>query len=49
MNLPKLGATLLRLALLLAACAAHAADYPAPREGSWVARDFRFHGGEVLP
>jgi homoserine O-acetyltransferase len=26
-----------------------AADYPAPREGSWVVRDFRFHTGEVLP
>jgi homoserine O-acetyltransferase/O-succinyltransferase len=26
-----------------------AADYPAPKEGSWVARDFRFHTGEVLP
>jgi homoserine O-acetyltransferase len=29
--------------------AAVAADYPAPQEGSWVARDFRFHTGEVLP
>src|SRR5258705_10691440 len=26
-----------------------AADYPAPKEGSWVARDFRFHTGEVMP
>ncbi len=26
-----------------------AADYPAPHEGSWVVRDFRFHTGEVLP
>ncbi|MBC7802541.1 MAG: alpha/beta fold hydrolase [Candidatus Parcubacteria bacterium] len=26
-----------------------AADFPAPREGSWVARDFRFHTGEVMP
>jgi homoserine O-acetyltransferase/O-succinyltransferase len=26
-----------------------AADYPAPREGSWVVRDFRFHTGEILP
>ncbi len=26
-----------------------AADYPAPKEGSWVVRDFRFHTGEVLP
>ncbi len=26
-----------------------AADYPAPKEASWVVRDFRFHTGEVLP
>jgi homoserine O-acetyltransferase len=26
-----------------------AADYPAPKEGAWVVRDFRFHTGEVLP
>jgi len=23
--------------------------YPAPKEGNWVVRDFRFHTGEVLP
>lgn len=27
----------------------HAADYPAPYEGDWIARDFRFHTGEVMP
>jgi homoserine O-acetyltransferase/O-succinyltransferase len=26
-----------------------AADYPAPKEASWIVRDFRFHTGEVLP
>jgi homoserine O-acetyltransferase len=26
-----------------------AADYPAPKQGDWVVKDFRFHGGEVLP
>lgn len=26
-----------------------AANYPAPREASWVVRDFRFHTGDVLP
>jgi homoserine O-acetyltransferase/O-succinyltransferase len=36
------------LALALAALPA-LADYPAPKEGSWVVRDFRFHTGEVLP
>jgi homoserine O-acetyltransferase len=27
---------------------APAADYPAPKEGDWVARDFRFHTSEVM-
>ncbi|TMJ21617.1 MAG: alpha/beta fold hydrolase, partial [Alphaproteobacteria bacterium] len=36
------------LAILLAAPAA-AADYPKPQEGDWVAKDFRFHTGEVMP
>lgn len=26
-----------------------AADYPAPRHGEWVVRDFRFANGQVLP
>jgi homoserine O-acetyltransferase len=29
--------------------AAAAADYPAPKQGTFVAKDFRFHTGEVLP
>ena len=36
-------------ALSLAAAAAVAAEYPAPREGTYVAKDFKFHTGEVLP
>ncbi len=36
-------------ACALCALSASAADYPAPSEGSWVARDFRFHTGEVMP
>jgi homoserine O-acetyltransferase len=28
---------------------ATAADYPSPKEGDWVAKDFRFHTGEVMP
>jgi homoserine O-acetyltransferase len=35
--------------LSLVVFAAAAADYPAPREGEWVAPDFRFHTGEVMP
>jgi homoserine O-acetyltransferase len=27
---------------------AHAADYPAPRQGEWIARDFKFHTGKVM-
>jgi homoserine O-acetyltransferase len=26
-----------------------AADYPAPKQGDWVAKDFKFHTGEVMP
>lgn len=28
---------------------ASAADYPAPKEATFIARDFRFHTGEVMP
>src|SRR3954463_9465555 len=28
--------------------AALAADYPAPKQGEWVARDFKFHAGETM-
>jgi len=37
------------LALLLLCGPASAADYPAPKQGEWIARDFRFHSGEVFP
>jgi homoserine O-acetyltransferase len=36
-------------AALTLATAVLAAEYPAPREGQWTARDFRFHTGEVMP
>src|SRR6202142_3490590 len=26
-----------------------AADYPAPKQGDWIARDFKFHAGETMP
>ena len=41
--------TMLSLAVALTAFPGLAADYPAPKESSWVVRDFRFHTGEVLP
>ena len=28
---------------------AMAADYPAPKQGDWIARDFKFHTGETMP
>ena len=37
------------LVFALAATTALAADYPAPKQGEWVARDFKFHTGEVMP
>jgi homoserine O-acetyltransferase/O-succinyltransferase len=39
----------LSVGLSLGAGSALAADYPAPKEGDWVARNFRFHTGEVMP
>jgi homoserine O-acetyltransferase len=35
--------------LSLATFAAVAAEYPNPKEGTFVAKDFRFHTGETLP
>ncbi len=39
----------LAFAFALVSFAATAADYPAPKQGDWVAHDFKFHTGEVLP
>ena len=36
------------LALVLLSITAAAADYPAPKQGEWIARDFKFHTGEVM-
>jgi homoserine O-acetyltransferase/O-succinyltransferase len=36
------------IALFVFALPALAADYPTPREGEWVAHDFKFHTGETL-
>jgi homoserine O-acetyltransferase/O-succinyltransferase len=37
------------VALMSAALTATAAEYPTPKHGEWIARDFRFHTGEVMP
>ncbi len=36
-------------AFLLMSGVAYAVDYPAPKEADWIARDFKFHTGEVMP
>jgi homoserine O-acetyltransferase/O-succinyltransferase len=35
--------------LVMTSFAAHAADYPAPKPGDWIAGDFKFHTGETMP
>ncbi len=35
--------------LALTSFAAIAADYPAPKQGSWIAKDFKFHTGATMP
>lgn len=45
----KISGALLAAALLSFSMPARAADYPAPKQGDWVARDFKFHTGEVMP
>src|SRR5215510_11416193 len=46
MNIIRIAAA---LACALTSALASAADYPAPKEDQWIARDFRFHTGEVMP
>jgi homoserine O-acetyltransferase len=36
-------------AFALVASASFAADYPAPKQGDWIVKDFRFHTGETMP
>jgi homoserine O-acetyltransferase len=48
MMIKALGASVIG-ALLLMGAAARAADYPAPRDGEWIAKEFKFHTGEVMP
>jgi len=38
----------LSAALVLTSVTAMAADYPAPEQGDWIAKDFKFHTGETL-
>ena len=50
MNVTKwLGGAVFALTIALATLSALAQGYPAPTEGTWIARDFRFNTGEVMP
>ena len=37
------------LAAALVSVTAMAADFPAPQDGEWIAKDFKFHTGEIMP
>jgi homoserine O-acetyltransferase/O-succinyltransferase len=36
-------------AFLLTSVEAMAADYPAPKQGDWIAKDLKFHTGQIMP
>lgn len=38
----------LSVAFAMTSVAAVAADYPAPKQGDWIARNFKFHTGETM-
>ena len=40
---------LLAAAFAVTSFAASAQNYPAPKRGEWIAKDFKFHTGDVLP
>jgi hypothetical protein len=44
----KFFAAAISAAFALISSLASAADYPAPREGDWITKDFRFHTGDVI-
>jgi homoserine O-acetyltransferase/O-succinyltransferase len=39
----------LSIVLAMTSFAALAADYPAPEQGDWIAKNFKFHNGETTP
>ena len=45
----KLSRAALSVVFAMTSFTALAADYPAPRQGDWIARDFKFHTGETMP
>ena len=45
----KFAKSLAAVILVFQSLAANAADNPEPKQGEWIARDFKFHTGEVMP
>ncbi|WP_128927375.1 alpha/beta fold hydrolase [Bradyrhizobium guangxiense] len=45
----KLLCTALSAVMLSFSISAMAADYPTPKQGDWIAKDFKFHTGETMP
>ncbi len=45
----KCSRAVLSAVLAMTSFAALAADYPAPKQGDWIARDFKFHTGDTMP
>jgi homoserine O-acetyltransferase len=45
----KLSRAALSAVFAMTSFTALAADYPAPRQGDWIAKDFKFHTGETMP
>ena len=45
----KLGLAIVLVTLLACTTTLFAQGYPTPKEGDWIAKDFRFHTGEVMP
>ena len=44
-----LSSAALAAAFALTSLTAVAADYPAPKQGQWIAKDFKFHTGDTMP
>jgi homoserine O-acetyltransferase/O-succinyltransferase len=45
----KMGSSALGAVLSIITLSAFAQDYPAPKEGTFIAKNFKFHTGEVMP
>src|SRR5579863_7917293 len=48
-HIMRISRALLSVVFAMTSFAALAADYPAPKQGDWIAKDFKFHSGETMP